>query len=226
MSPFEDGYNAMLDFLKAILEQFRGAEFHAVMSGFLIGLSLIVAIGAQNAFILKQGLKQHYVFLICTICAFSDSLLIILGVAGFAQVIQHYPQVVEVSKYFGALFLIIYGAQHFYSAFKHQKSLSLTEAHPDHLLKVIALCLAFTWLNPHVYLDTVVLVGSISTQYDVNKWWFAFGAVCSSWLFFFSLGYATKFLIPFFQKAKAWKILDTVIGIIMWSIAISLLLSV
>ena len=113
MSPFEDGYNAMLDFLKAILEQFRGAEFHAVMSGFLIGLSLIVAIGAQNAFILKQGLKQHYVFLICTICAFSDSLLIILGVAGFAQVIQHYPQVVEVSKYFGALFLIIYGAQHF-----------------------------------------------------------------------------------------------------------------
>ena len=226
MYPFADGYNAMLDFLKAALEQFRGAELHAVMSGFLIGLSLIVAIGAQNAFILKQGLKKHYVFLICTICAFSDSLLIILGVAGFAQVVQHYPQVVEVSKYFGALFLMIYGAQHFYSAFKHQKSLSLTEAHPDHLLKVIALCLAFTWLNPHVYLDTVVLVGSISTQYDVNKWWFAFGAVCSSWLFFFSLGYATKFLIPFFQNEKAWKILDTLIGIIMWSIAISLLLSV
>lgn len=216
----------ILAFLKGGLEQFKGAEFYAVISGFLIGLSLIIAIGAQNAFILKQGLKQHYVFLICTICAFSDSLLILLGVAGFAQVIQNYPQVIEFSKYFGALFLMVYGAQHFYSAVKHQKSLSLKEAHPDRLLKVIALCLAFTWLNPHVYLDTVVLVGSISTQYDAYKWWFAFGAVCSSWLFFFSLGYATKFLIPFFQNAKAWKILDSVIGIIMWSIAISLLLSV
>lgn len=196
------------------------------ISGFAIGLSLIVAIGAQNAFVLKQGLKQHYIFWICLICALSDSILIIMGVAGFTQIIEHYPNVVSVSKFLGALFLMIYGSQHFYSALRSQQSIELNPDSPVSLQRIILLCLAFTWLNPHVYLDTVVLMGSISTQYTLYKWWFATGAVISSWLFFFSLGYGAKFLLPCFQSPKAWKILDIIIGIIMWCIAFSLLLNV
>lgn len=198
---------------------------NSLLSGFAIGLSLIVAIGAQNAFVLKQGLKQHYVFWICVICALSDSILILLGVAGFAQVIEHYPHVVVISKYLGALFLLIYGAQHFYSAYRIQQAISLNTDSPSSLQRIILLCLAFTWLNPHVYLDTVVLMGSIATQYALYKWWFALGAVISSWFFFFSLGYGAKLLLPWFQNPKAWKVLDVIIGMIMWGIALSLVLN-
>lgn len=198
-------------------------ELEAILTGFMVGLSLIVAIGAQNAFVLKQGLKQQYVFWICLVCAFSDSLLILLGVAGFAQVVEHYPNLVQISKYLGALFLLAYGAQHFYSAFKLTQSLLPTEQSPQSFMQVILLCLALTWLNPHVYLDTVVLVGSVSTQYSLYQWWFASGAVCASWLFFFSLGYGAKFLLPYFSKPISWKILDFFIGVVMWIIAFSLM---
>ena len=157
----------------------------SLFSGFAVGLSLIVAIGAQNAFVLKQGLKQQYVFWICVICALSDSILILMGVAGFAQVIAHYPHVVMISKYLGVLFLLVYGAQHFYSAYRTQQTLSLDTDSPPSLKRMLMLCLAFTWLNPHVYLDTVILIGSISTQYRLGKEWFTLGAVLASWFFFF-----------------------------------------
>lgn len=201
-------------------------ELNAIVSGFAVGLGLIIAIGAQNAFVLKQGLKQQYVFWICLVCAFSDSLLILLGVAGFAQVIAHFPKLVEVSKYLGALFLFIYGAKHFYSAYAVTQTLEPAEHTPQNFLQIILICLAFTWLNPHVYLDTVILVGSVSTQYDIYKWYFAFGAVCSSWLFFYSLGYCAKFLLPWFKKPLSWKVLDIVIAMMMWGIALSLVLSI
>ena len=198
----------------------------SLFSGFAVGLSLIVAIGAQNAFVLKQGLKQQYVFWICVICALSDSILILMGVAGFAQVIAHYPHVVMISKYLGVLFLLVYGAQHFYNAYRTQQTLSLDTDSPPSLKRMLMLCLAFTWLNPHVYLDTVILMGSISTQYTLYKWWFALGAVISSWFFFFSLGYGSKFLLAWFQNPKAWKVLDVIIGVIMWGIALSLLFNI
>ena len=198
----------------------------SLFSGFAVGLSLIVAIGAQNAFVLKQGLKQQYVFWICVICALSDSILILMGVAGFAQVIAHYPHVVMISKYLGVLFLLVYGAQHFYNAYRTQQTISLDTDSPPSLKRMLMLCLAFTWLNPHVYLDTVILMGSISTQYTLYKWWFALGAAISSWLFFFSLGYGSKFLLAWFQNLKAWKVLDVVIGVIMWGIALSLLFNI
>ncbi len=199
---------------------------NSLLSGFAIGLSLIVAIGAQNAFVLKQGLKQHYILWICVICALSDSILILLGVAGFAQVIENYPHIIAISKYLGALFLLTYGAQHFYSAYQTQQAISLNTDSPSSLQHIILLCLAFTWLNPHVYLDTVILMGSISTQYALYKWWFALGAVISSWLFFFSLGYGAKLLLPWFQSPKAWKVLDMLIGMMMWGIALSLLFNI
>lgn len=198
---------------------------HAWVSGFVIGLGLIVAIGAQNAFVLKQGLKQQAIFWVCLVCAVSDSLLIMLGVAGFAEVVQHHPEILQLSKYLGAVFLWIYGAKHFYSAYHMSQVMQPSEQNTASFLHIILVCLAFTWLNPHVYLDTVILVGSISTQYSGGQWYFAMGAVVASWLFFFSLGYGAKFLLPWFQKPIAWKVLDVIIGLMMWGIAFSLCMS-
>ena len=121
---------------------------------------------------------------------------------------------------------MIYGAKHFYSAYRTEQAISLDADSPSNLQRIVLLCLAFTWLNPHVYLDTVVLMGSISTQYAPYKWWFALGAVISSWLFFFSLGYGAKFLLPWFQNPKAWRVLDILIGMMMWGIALSLVLNI
>ncbi|MGE8539458.1 MAG: LysE/ArgO family amino acid transporter [Acinetobacter sp.] len=197
-----------------------------VASGFAVGMSLIVSIGAQNAFVLKQGLKQQHVFWICVTCALSDTILILLGIFGFARVIEHYPNALMFSKYLGAGFLFYYGLQHAISAFKSTAILAPSEQFTEHFLRVLMICLAFTWLNPHVYLDTVILMGSISTQYSLGKWWFALGAVCASWLFFFSLGYGAKLLIPWFQHPRAWKVLDALIACTMWIVAGSLILSV
>lgn len=193
--------------------------------GFAIGMSLIVAIGAQNAFVLKQGLKRQYVFWVCLLCATSDAILIALGVTGFAQVIQSYPLILSIAKYFGAAFLFIYGAQHFYAAVTQNQSLSASDTQAENVWKILAICAALTWLNPHVYLDTVILLGSISTQYAANKMYFAFGAMTASFIFFFFLGFGARFLQPIFQRPQAWKILDMMIALIMWAIAFNLLLN-
>ncbi len=194
---------------------------HSYIQGFAIGLSLILAIGAQNAFALKQGLKKQHVFWVCLVCALSDSLLILLGVLGFSQLIQSHADLIVWAKYFGAAFLLLYGAQHFYQAIRYSESLVPDEKQASSVLKIIMICLAFTWLNPHVYLDTVVLIGSISTQFMQLP--FALGAMTASWIFFFALGYGARFLLPVFNNPKSWRVLDVMIGIVMWSIAISLL---
>lgn len=186
-------------------------------------MGLILAIGAQNAFVLKQGLKRQHVFWICLVCALSDSILISLGVFGFAEVIGHYPQFLKVAQYFGAAFLLFYAWQHARQAIQSQAIQALDLTQTPALLQSILLCLALTWLNPHVYLDTVVLIGSISTQFAQAKEYFTLGAISASWLFFFSLGYAAKLMAPWFQSAKAWRVLDAGIAVIMILIAISLL---
>lgn len=193
------------------------------MQGFAIGMSLIMAIGAQNAFVLKQGLKKQYVFWICMVCIASDSILILLGVLGFSKIMQTNPELVEWAKYLGATFLFFYGAQHFYKAFTATTNLLPSEKDESKLLKMVLICLALTWLNPHVYLDTVVLIGSISTQFEHAKLQFALGAITASWIFFFALGFGARFLLPIFKSAKSWKILDFVIGLVMWGIVTSLI---
>ena len=198
---------------------------HTYLQGFAIGLSLIVAIGAQNAFVLKQGLKKQAVFWVCFVCALSDSILVVLGITGFATMIQVYPDVVGFAKWAGAVFLLWYGLQHAIQAFQSNQSLHAGSQNEIQLSKIIMVCLALTWLNPHVYLDTVVLIGSISTQFEQTKLYFALGVITASWLFFFSLGYGARVLIPVFANPKAWKVLDVVIALIMWSIAISLMMS-
>ncbi|RZG79132.1 amino acid transporter [Acinetobacter sp. WCHAc060033] len=194
------------------------------IQGMAVGFSLIIAIGAQNAFILKQGLKKQYVFWLCAICAASDSILILLGVLGFSHVVQSHPEIINWAKYFGATFLFFYGAQHFIQTFKTSSSLLPSENSESNLFKMILICLALTWLNPHVYLDTVVLIGSISTKFEKTAMYFAMGAITASWLFFFTLGYGARLLLPIFQNPKAWKILDFIIGVVMWGIAISLVI--
>ena len=150
------------------------------MNGFLAGLSLgfslILAIGSQNAFVLRQGLKKEYVLIVCLICSISDALLISLGVSGFSLIIAKTPWIEPVARYSGALFLLIYGAKSFWSAYSVKSGLLPSEKENTSLAVIIATCLAFTWLNPHVYLDTVFLLGSVSTQYIGQKIEFALGA--------------------------------------------------
>ncbi len=194
----------------------------AFISGFALGFSLILAIGAQNAFVLRQGVRREHVFWVCLTCAVSDAILIAVGVAGFGALATAVPQFEPVMRYGGAAFLIWYGAINFYSAWKGGAALDLANGQQTSLIATLATVLAFTWLNPHVYLDTVVLVGSVSAQYD-SRFWFGAGAVTASFVFFFSLGYGARLLAPVFVRPMAWQVLDMVIGATMWTIAVKLL---
>lgn len=202
---------------------FGSFNMTAFFYGLGIGFSLILAIGAQNAFVLKQGLKRQHVFWVCLVCALSDSVLIYLGIIGFSQMIISFPMIVTLAKYFGALFLFLYGAKHFYAALQ-ASALHPSELENDSLYTIIGLCLAFTWLNPHVYLDTVILVGSISVQFSQQRDLFAAGCMLASWLFFFALGYGARMLLPIFKSTRSWKILDIIIGLMMWTIALILII--
>jgi len=195
------------------------------VTGFGISLSLILAIGAQNAFVLRQGLKGQYVFTLVLICALSDALLITLGVAGFDLLIKSLTSLEITARWVGAIFLCVYGAISFYSALF--KSHALNPAHSEDGLiyvQAVLICLGFTWLNPHVYLDTLLLIGSVSSSYPGHKVEFTLGAVSASFVFFFSLGYGAALLRPVFNRPLSWKMLDAFIGLVMWSIAAGLII--
>jgi len=196
------------------------------IAGFSLGFSLIVAIGSQNAYVLRQGLRHEHVFIICLICFLSDALLIALGVSGLSVLISKAPWIAPVARYGGAIFLLIYGAISLFRAITRKESLIASPDPATPLLSAILTCLAFTWLNPHVYLDTVILLGSVPTQYAGQQVDFAVGAALASLLFFFTLGYGAGLLAPLFKKPLAWKILDLLIAGIMWSIAFNLIRSV
>lgn len=197
---------------------------HALLFGFSLGFSLILAIGAQNAFVLRQGLRDEHLLLVCSICAFSDALLILAGVSGFHLLVATFPSVTEVARYGGALFLGVYGLLSFFRAARVDQGLQPSELRSSSAWQAALTCLAFTWLNPHVYLDTVVLLGSVSTQFGDRVAWFAGGAVAASFVFFFALGYGARLLRPVFARPRAWRILDLLIGCVMWGIALRLLL--
>jgi L-lysine exporter family protein LysE/ArgO len=193
------------------------------LAGFSLGISLILAIGAQNAFVLKQGLKQQHVFIVCLICALSDAILISAGIAGFGVIVQKFPLIEQIARYAGAAFLFFYAAVSFKTFFMTEHAMKAEGKEVGSAVTAVFTCLAFTWLNPHVYLDTVILLGSISTQYDGQQLAFGVGAVSGSFVFFFSLGYGAKLLIPVFKKPKAWKVLEFIIGFVMLALGISLL---
>ena len=194
---------------------------HALLAGFLTGLSLILPIGAQNAFVLKLGLMRQHVFVIALICALSDALLILLGTTFVGFALGQNAWALQMVKWFGVAFLLYYGAKAFYNAFNHAKSNSSdTSLNQSISLKnAVLTCLGFTFLNPHVYLDTFLLLGSISAQYKPLHYTFAAGAVFASFFWFLSLGYGARVLTPLFKKSVTWIILESAIGVIMWSIA-------
>ena len=194
-----------------------------LLAGFSLGISLILAIGAQNAFVLKQGLKQQHVFVVCLICALSDAILISAGIAGFGVIVQKFPLIEHIARYAGAAFLLFYAAVSFKTFFTTEHVLKAEGKEVGSAVTAVLTCLAFTWLNPHVYLDTFILLGSISTQYDGQQFAFGVGAVTASFVFFFSLGYGAKLLIPVFKNPKAWKVLEFIIGFVMLALGISLL---
>ena len=190
------------------------------LAGFGLGLSLILAIGAQNAFILRAGLLRQHVFVLCSVCAVSDALLIAAGVSGLGALVGKFPLFLVFMKYAGAAFLFAYGFRSLLKSFRGGRSL-LAKGEVGSLRQSVIICLLFTWLNPHVYLDTVILLGIASTQYSENMH-FAAGAIIASFIFFYSLGFGARLLSNFFEHSFSWKILDGVIGIVMLSIAFSL----
>lgn len=194
----------------------------AEIAGFALGLSLILAIGSQNAFVLRQGLRREHVLAVVLVCALSDAALIAFGVAGFGALAERVPGLERVMRYGGAAFLIWYGARSFLSAWRGGEVLE-AGAGTGSLRRAVLTCLALTWLNPHVYLDTVVLLGSVSSQYD-DRLGFGLGAVTASFVFFFCLGYGARLLAPLFCREVSWRVLDAGIGVIMWAIAARLLM--
>ena len=194
-----------------------------MIHGFLMSLGLIVAIGAQNAFVLKQGLVRQHIFWICLLCAVSDAILIFAGVYGFGHLLKLFPEVLVVAKCIGVVFLFVYGLLHFIQAYKAEQSLRGTREESSSLWKSLLICLGLTWLNPHVYLDTVLLIGAVAAQFQPDLLQFALGASLASMLFFFGLGYGAAYLQPLFQQPRAWQVLDVLIGIVMWVIAMQLI---
>ena len=194
----------------------------AALTGFATGLGLIIAIGAQNAFVLRQGLRREYVFPIVLFAALSDALLIVVGIAGLGAVIQGFPFALEVIRYVGSAYLIWFGI----SALRRAIKPSSLEAASDSKGSVAGALLsiaALTFLNPHVYLDTVILLGGVANQFNDDRWLFGLGAACASFVWFFSLGYFAKFLSRYVSNPKFWRVLDSFIAVVMFTIAVLLL---
>ena len=194
------------------------------ITGLLLGGSLIIAIGAQNAYVLKQGLLRSHVFLICLICALSDAILIAIGTSGVGKIIETHPEWLNAITWFGATYLFIFGLMSFRAALKNETLHTASGETSQNTKTIIATVLALTFLNPHVYLDTVLLIGSIASPYNsTDRLSFTLGAISASFIWFFSLGFGARFLTPLFNKPSAWKILNIIIGLVMWWIAYQLI---
>lgn len=194
----------------------------AIGSGLLTGLSLIIAIGAQNAFVLRQGLTRQHVLAVVMFCALSDALLIVLGMLGLGVAIMSLPILLEVFRFGGAAYLIYFAATSFRRALR-PKALEASDKKAGSLAAALATAAALTYLNPHVYIDTVLLLGSIGNQFGADRWLFALGAATGSVIWFFSLGFGAKLLSRFVTRPSFWKYLDFSIGLVMLAIALMLL---
>ena len=198
--------------------------FGAALAGFALGGSLIIAIGAQNAFVIRQGVLNQYVFWVCLFCSLSDTILIWSGIYGLAAVLAVAPQLLALLRYGGAVFLIWYGVKAFRRAL-NPGAMRDSDRSTRSLASAIAMCAAFTWLNPHVFIDTVVLVGSIANARAAGERApFAVGASLASFVWFFVIGYGAKALRGPLSQPKVWRGIDLAIAGIMFWIAIKLLL--
>jgi L-lysine exporter family protein LysE/ArgO len=193
----------------------------AFLPGLFTGLSLIIAIGAQNAFVIRQGLTRRYVFTVVAICTVIDASLIALGIGGLGAAISGLPWLLEVIRWFGVAYLTWFGIKSAISATKSQ-TLDPTGVESKSAGKVIATVVTLSLLNPHVYLDTVIFVGGVGNTFGDNRWYFALGAMLASLIWFTSIGYGAKAASRFMSKPIFWKILDGVIAVVMFSLAVTL----
>jgi len=194
-----------------------------LIAGFLSGAALIIAIGAQNSFVLRQGIRREHVLPVVLVCAGADALLIVAGIAGLGALIQSMPRILDAARYGGSAFLVAYGLAAARRALQ-VRELRVDCAQVSSLGAAMSACLAFTFLNPHVYLDTVILLGSLASQRgDRGRWVFGGGAAAASFVWFFALGYGARLLGPLFGKPIAWRVLDSVIALIMLGLGTSLL---
>ena len=194
------------------------------LAGLLTGLSLIVAIGAQNAYVLRQGLAREHVGLVVAICALSDVLLITAGVAGIGRIVEQAPWAIDVVRWFGVAFLTWYGVS---SLLRARRAETLHAADRVTISRggVAVRAFALTWLNPHVYLDTVLLLGTIANHHGpTGRWWFAVGACVGSVVWFSGLGFGARYASRWLSRPRAWQVLDVLIGVTMLLIALSLAL--
>jgi L-lysine exporter family protein LysE/ArgO len=198
--------------------------FALLLTGLVTSLSLIVVIGAQNAFVLRQGLRGEHVPWIVAVCALSDIVLMAMGTAGLDQISRIATWIVPVMTWFGFVFLIVYGVFSLRRAFRSEALHEAAGGAPLPLGRSIATALAMTWLNPHVYLDTVLLLGSLALTHQPLQWWFTVGAMAGSVLWFSLLGFGARWLRPLFAKPMAWRVLDIAIAIVVWMVALSLVI--
>ena len=216
-----------------------------LLAGLGLGFSLIIAIGAQNLFVLRQGLRREHVALVAAICAISDAALIALGVSGIGLVLSAVPWLIDVVRWAGAAFLVLYGLLAARRAWRPSGHSLETEgaaaADPTsaaraadtgstavrvttRALPVALTCLALTWLNPHVYLDTVFLLGTVANTHGDERWVFAAGAMAASVIWFFALAVGARYLSRWLSTPRAWRVLDAVIAVVMIGIGVSLVL--
>ena len=195
-------------------------EISALAAGFGTGMSLIIAIGAQNAFVLRHGIRREHVPPIVAICALSDAVLITLGIAGVGTVVHAWPPMLTAAAWTGGAFLVCYGLLAARRALRPGR-LDPREGGPRGLRATVLTCLAVTWLNPHVYIDTMLLLGSLANTYGTMRWTFGLGAATGSVLWFCGLGFGARILAPLFARPAAWRALDGVIAVTMVAIGIS-----
>lgn len=215
-----------------------------LLAGLGLGFSLIVAIGAQNLFVLRQGVRREHLLAVVAVCAVSDAVLILLGVSGVGLVLQAVPWLIVVVRWAGAAFLVGYGLLAARRALRPSGETLRVDAAPTApaspaetgrtavkarparttLAATVLTCLALTWLNPHVYLDTVFLLGSVATTHGDGRWAFAIGACLASLAWFSLLGFGARYLGRWLDTPRAWRILDAIIAVVMFAIAISLVL--
>ena len=196
----------------------------ATLTGLVTGLSLIVAIGAQNAFVLRQGLARQHVGIVVAICALADVVLIVAGVAGIGRLVERAPAALDVVRWLGVAFLTWYGVSSLLRA-RHAEALEAANERALTRRGAAVRATALTFLNPHVYLDTVLLLGSLAAhQGPTGRWWFALGACVASVAWFTGLGYGARLLSPLLRERRAWQVLDVLIGLTMLAIAAGLAL--
>lgn len=196
----------------------------AIATGFATGLGLIVAIGAQNAYVLRQGIRREHVAIVVVICALSDAVLIVAGTAGMGALLRTAPWVVDLMRWLGVAYLLWFALRSLRSAFKPAALESESDAPGARspLKAVVLTTLGLTWLNPHVYLDTVIMLGTIASTYGSARWVFAAGAVLASVVWFTALGFGAHLLAPYLQKPIVWRVIDVLIAVVMALIAIKL----